>query len=240
MDQLHGVLYCAAQDDAERFSKDAVELVTAIGLQLGIALQGLLATQRQEKILISAVRTLSSILEMRDQTYAGHSGRVAGYCAAIAQALKIPRSESRRIQLAALLHNVGKVAQAGDSRADEGSREVVKARNEMTEKLIKKIEGLDFILPVVRHYNERMDGSGAPDGLPGDRIPLAARILGVADRLDSLMVFGDPPDYQRLSLKDALLRIKADAPAKFDGRVVDALIIAHRGGYLLAPQERIG
>ncbi|HVY63077.1 MAG TPA: FHA domain-containing protein, partial [Planctomycetota bacterium] len=66
MDQLHGVLYCACQDDSERFNRESLDLVTAIALQLGIALQGLLATQRQEKILISAVRTLSSILEMRD------------------------------------------------------------------------------------------------------------------------------------------------------------------------------
>jgi hypothetical protein len=238
MDQLHGVLYCAAQEDQERFTRESLDLVTAIALELGIALQGLLATQRQEKILISAVRTLSSILEMRDPTYQGHSGRVAGYCAAIAQALKIPRSESRRIQLAALLHNVGKVALPPGSD-DESSRDVISKRNEVTEKLVRKIEGLEFVLPVIRHYNERMDGSGAPDGLPGERIPLAAKILSVADRLDTLMVRGDPPDYVRLGLKDALLKVRADSGTKLDGNVVDAVLKAYRGGYLMAPQERI-
>jgi response regulator RpfG family c-di-GMP phosphodiesterase len=239
MDHLHGVLYCSAQDDSERFGKEALDLVTALGLQLGIALQGLLATQRQERVLVSAVRTLSSVLEMRDPIYAGHSARVAGYCAGIAQALKLPRSESRRIQLAALLHNVGKIALPAGADDESQNAEILSKRAETTEKLIKKIEGLDFVLPVVRSYNERMDGSGSPDGLPGEKIPLAARILAVADRLDTLMVRGDPPDYVRMSLKDALLRLRAEAPAKFDPRIVDALVIAHRGGYLLSPQERI-
>jgi HD-GYP domain-containing protein (c-di-GMP phosphodiesterase class II) len=153
--------------------------------------------------------------------------------------LKIPRAESRRIQLAALLHNIGKNALPSGTNEDETSREVLARRGDMTEKLIRKMEGLEFLLPVVRHYTERMDGTGFPDGLPGDKIPLAARILAVADRLDTLMVRGEPPEYLRLSLKDALLKIRADAPAKFDTRVVDALIIAHRAGYLLAPQERI-
>jgi len=239
LDQLHGVLYCASQDDAERFTKESLDLLTALAFQLGIALQGLLASQRQEKNLISAVRTLASALEMRDPTYTNHSARVAGYCAGIAQALKLPRSESRRIQLAALLHNVGKIALPQGVADDESNPEHMARRADMTEKLIRKMDGLDFLLPVVRHYTERMDGSGVPDRLPADKIPLAARILAVADRLDTLMVRGDPPEFARLSLKDALLKIRGETPQKLDVRVVDALIVAHRGGYLLAPQERI-
>ncbi|HVY61980.1 MAG TPA: hypothetical protein VHF22_10025, partial [Planctomycetota bacterium] len=69
--------------------------------------------------------------------------------------------------------------------------------------------------------------------------PLAAKILAVADRLDTLMVRGDPPEYVRMNLKDALLKVRADAGTKLDGNVVDALLKAYRGGYLMAPQERI-
>jgi HD-GYP domain-containing protein (c-di-GMP phosphodiesterase class II) len=238
LDQLHGVLYCASHDDAHRFAREDLDLITAIALQLGIALQGLLAVQRQERVLISAVRTLASALEMRDPTYVGHSARVAGYCSGIAQALKLPRSESRRIQLAALLHNVGQIVLPVGAHEDDLTKELLNKRNDATEKLVRRIEGLEFILPVVRHYNERMDGSGTPDGLPGEKIPLAARILGVADRLDSLMVRGEKP-VGKYSLKDALLRVRSESPQKFDPRIVDALIIAHRGGYLLAPTERI-
>jgi pSer/pThr/pTyr-binding forkhead associated (FHA) protein len=240
MDQIHGVLYCAAQEDAERFSRESLELVTAIGVQTGIAIQALLAVQRQERILISAVRTLASAVEMRDAIYTGHSARVAGYCAGIAQALKLTRPESRRIQLAALLHAIGHVALPARASEDEdASREAMIRRNEATEKLVRKIDGLDFLLPVIRHYHERMDGSGFPDALRGEKIPLAARILAVADRVDTLMVRGDPPAFQRLSLKDALVLVRSEAPVKFDARVVDALLIAHRAGYLLDPENRI-
>jgi GAF domain-containing protein len=239
LDQLHGVIYCASQEGADRFTKESLDLLTALAFQLGIALQGLLASQRQERILISAVRTLASALEMREQAYAGHSARVGGYCAGIAQALKIPKSEMRRIQLAALLHNIGKIALPPGVADDESNPEHIQKRVDMTERLIRKMEGLEYLLPVVRHYTERMDGTGLPDRLPAEKIPLAARILAVADRLDTLMVRGDPPDFQRLSLKDALLKIRGESPHKLDVRVVDALIVAHRGGYLLSQQERI-
>lgn len=239
MDQIHGVLYCAAQEDPERFTREALELVTAIGVQAGIAIQALLAVQRQERVLLAAVKTLASAVEMRDPVYVGHSARVAGYCAAIAQALKIPKPESRRIQLAALLHNIGQIVMPRGSPEDESNRELLARRAIATETLIKKIEGLEFLLPVVRHYHERMDGTGFPDALPGDKIPLAARILAVADRLDTLMVRGDPPSEGKLALKEALVRIRSEAPQKFDLRVVDALIIAHRGGFLLDPESRI-
>lgn len=240
MDQIHGVLYCAAQEDADRFTRESLELVTAIGIQAGIALQALLAVQRQERILISAVRTLASAVEMRDPIYTGHSARVAGYCAGIAQALKLSRPESRRIQLAALLHAIGHVVlpERGPGE-DETSRVDMERRNEMTEKLVRKIEGLEFVMPVIRHYHERMDGSGFPDGLRGEKVPLAARILAVADRLDTLMVRGDAPAFRKLSLKDALVLLRSEAPVKFDARVVDALLIAHRAGYLLDPENRI-
>jgi pSer/pThr/pTyr-binding forkhead associated (FHA) protein len=239
LDQVLGVLYCAAQEESERFTRETLELVTAIGVQAGMALQALLAVQRQERILVSAVRTLASAVELGHPVYAGHSARVAGYAAGIAQALKIPPSESRRIQLAALLHNLGQIVLPRGTAAQEADRETLRKRAEATVALVSKIEGLEFVLPVIHHYTERMDGSGFPDGLPGDRIPLAARILAVADRLDTLMVRGDPPGYEKLSLKDALVKLMGEAPQRLDSRVVDALMIAYRGGYLLAPEARI-
>ncbi len=237
MDQIHGVLYCSAERDSSRFDSEALEIVTAVAIQGGIALQSLIAAQKQERAFVSAVKTLAAAIEMRDPIYTGHSARVATVSGAIAQALGLPRSESRRIQLAALLHNVGTIALPPQSPSEEDSRSYILKRNDFTEKLIKKMEGLEFLLPVVRHYHERFDGAGFPDGLRGDKIPLASRILAVADRLDVLTVRGDPPAYEKLALKDALMKLRGETGARFDPRVVDALIIAHRGGYLLAPEE---
>jgi HD-GYP domain-containing protein (c-di-GMP phosphodiesterase class II) len=198
-------------------------------------------------VLLSAVKTLAAAIEMRDPVYTGHSARVATYCAAIAQALGLARAESRRIQLGALLHNVGQIAlptAEEDAKAkheddDEEDRgDILTKRAAATEKLIKKMDGLDFLLPVIRHYNERMDGTGFPDGLPGEKIPLAARILAVADRLDVLTGRGEPPG-KKLALKDALVKVRSEAPSRFDPRVVDALLIAHRHGYLLTPEDRV-
>jgi HD-GYP domain-containing protein (c-di-GMP phosphodiesterase class II) len=236
MEHVHGVLYVAAHEDSEAFEEPAVEFVNAVALQTGIALQGLLLAQKQEKALFTTVRTLSSLLELRDPVYTGHSARVASYCGAIARALGLAASESRRIQIAALLHNVANIVVPLSSTEGPKDPEELRRRFEISEKIIRKIEGLEFVLPVIRHYLERMDGRGLPDGMPGDRIPLAARILAVADRLDALMVLGVPPEHTRLSMKDALLRLREEATGRFDERVLDALIIAHRSGHLRKPE----
>jgi len=236
-DQVHGVLYCAALDP-DRFSSRALELITSMGIQVGAAIQAMLLQQRQERILLATVRTLASLLEMRDRVYSGHSGRVSSYCALIAQALKIPRPEARRIQLAALLHNVSKIVLPRDEAGSETAPSVIKRRNALSEKLIRRIEGLEFVLPVITSYHERMDGRGLPRGLAGEKIPLAARLLAVADRFDTLLVRGDPPDYQPLSVRGALCAIRDETPDRFDARVVDALIVAHRAGALQAALPR--
>ncbi|RME72388.1 MAG: FHA domain-containing protein [Planctomycetota bacterium] len=238
MEHVHGVLYVAAHEDGEHFDEPAVEFVSAVALQTGIALQSLWLAQKQEKALFSTVRTLAGLLELRDPVYTGHSARVASYCAAIARALGLAPSESRRIQIAALLHNVAHIVVGSGTYEESSSAEALRKRYEISEKIIRRIEGLEFVLPVIRSYHERMDGSGLPDGLSGDRIPLAARILAVADRLDSLMVLGVPPEHRRLSLKEALLKLREEAPGRFDERVVDALIVAHRSGQLRKPEFR--
>ncbi|GIW71654.1 MAG: hypothetical protein KatS3mg102_1196 [Planctomycetota bacterium] len=241
MEHVHGVLYVAAHDEREPFGLQELEFASAVALQAGIALQGLLLARKQERALFSTVQTLASLLEMRDPVYTGHSARVASYCAAIAGALGLGAAESHRIQMAALLHNIDHIvipAVPADPAA--GDREALRRRYEVSEKIIRRIEGLEFVLPVIRHYHERMDGSGLPDGLPGERIPLAARILAVADQLDALMVIGEPPQGRRLTLKEALLRLRADSPARFDPRVVDALIIAHRAGQIRQPELPAG
>lgn len=238
MEQVHGVLYFASHEDEHRFDKEQLELVTAVALQTGIALQTILLSQRQERILFSTVRTLSSLLEMRDAVYVGHSARVASYCASIARALGLPSNESRRIQLAALLHNVARIVIPHDQSQEGSPLELVRKENEISNKIIRRIEGLQFVLPVIYHYRERMDGTGAPDGLRDDEIPLAARILAVADRLDALTTRGEGPEWKPIALKDAILRVRESVPNHFDTRVVDALIIAHRAGKVVDPRTK--
>jgi HD-GYP domain-containing protein (c-di-GMP phosphodiesterase class II) len=234
LDQVHGVLYCASHDPL-RFNHENLELITAVGIQTGIALQSLLLAQRQERILIAAVRTLGSLLEMRDPVYTGHSARVAFYSAQIARRLKLSRAEIRRIQLASLLHNVSKVAMPAELMDDETDPEVINRWNAIAEKLVGRMEGLEFVLPVIQAYHERPDGKGLPKGLKGDEIPVAAKILSAADRVDTLMVRGDESGKLH-DLASALEAVRDEAPDRFDPVVVDALLAAHRGGQLELPR----
>jgi HD-GYP domain-containing protein (c-di-GMP phosphodiesterase class II) len=235
MEKLNGVFYLSTSKIADTFTSEHLDLVTALALQAGIALQGLVAANKQEKMLLSAVKTLIAAIEMRSPLVAGHSIRVATFSSAIATELKLPRDKNRAVQLAGLLHSAGKIALREDEHDEE---DAVEKKLELTEKLLKTMAGLEHIMPIVRHHKERMDGSGKPDGLVGEKIPLLARVLGVADYLDTLLTLGEAPG-QELSLMEALLRIKEQTPQRFDPKVVDALHIAHRKGYLFNPEERI-
>ena len=90
------------------------------------------------------------------------------------------------------------------------------------ENIIKPIEYLRFAGPMIRHHHERYDGSGYPDGLRGDQIPLGAKIIGVADAFDAMTT--QRPYNEPLSFKEALEEIRASKGKQFDPDIVDALV----------------
>jgi hypothetical protein len=122
---------------------------------------------------------------MRDPISRGHSERVATYASGLAQALGLSRSRNRRVQLAAMLHNIGLLFLSTEeaSRAP-GDPDLDTKRIELACQLLDKTQGMTFLVPAVRHHRERFDGKGYPDGLKGEDIPLEARIISVANDFD--------------------------------------------------------
>ncbi len=184
MDQLCGVIYLSTSKIAEVFSTEDLELVTAIGVQAGMAIQGITLALAQEKNYLELVGSLVAAIEMRDPLSRGHSERVATYASGVAQAMGLSRSRNRRVQLAALLHNIGSIFLTPDELAKENDEAVDKKRIDLASKLLEKMQGMSFLLPAVRHHRERWDGKGYPDALNGEDIPLEARIISVANDFD--------------------------------------------------------
>jgi putative nucleotidyltransferase with HDIG domain len=155
-----------------------------------------------------------------------HAASVARYAAVIADGLGWDGPDLALLRTAAMLHDVGKVA-ISDSilrkpgKLTDEEYEEVKAHPVVGADMVSRIEGLDPIVPWIRHAHEHVDGSGYPDGLRGEAIPLAARVLRVADAFDAMT--SDRPYRRALSADEALGELRLQAGSQFDARCVELL-----------------
>lgn len=239
MDQICGVIYLSTTKISEAFDTEDLEMVTTVGIQAGMAVQGITLSLAQEKNYLDLVGALVRAIEMRDPVSRGHSERVATYCSGLAQALGLSRSRNRRVQLAALLHNIGILFLTAEECAQaKTDRDLDGRRIELACELLDKIQGMSFLVPAIRHHRERWDGSGYPNGLAGEDIPLEARVISVANDFD-LLLSEAAEKGEDLSTKDAVARLTERGQDKYDPKVLESLMTAHQEGWLYKPQERV-
>lgn len=179
------------------------------------------------RLLLSALHSMTHALQNRDPYMAGHSMRVSAFARGIAQEMKLPAEWVRQIGFAGELHDIGKIRipeellNKADVLTDEEHEQVMQ-HTVIGEEIVSSLPLKDPTLRhVVRWHHERVDGRGGPDGLAGDRIPLAARIVSVADAFDAMTSVR--PYRPAMSVELALYEIRTKAGQQFDPRCVDAL-----------------
>jgi response regulator RpfG family c-di-GMP phosphodiesterase len=174
-----------------------------------------------------ALITLATALESHDRSTMGHSERVAARAIAIAQVLGLDEQAVRTIRLGALLRDIGNaklppalVQKQGELSAAE--RELVEKHPIHGEEILRGLQPLRAILPIVRSHHERLDGKGYPDGLRAEQLPLEVRVVTVADRFEALLA--DRTDRGRVSEPEAVRILQsAVAQGELDPAVVAAL-----------------
>jgi putative nucleotidyltransferase with HDIG domain len=173
----------------------------------------------------ATVRALSNAVEARDAYTGKHAERVAAYGVEIARAVGLPRPDAAEIEFGFLLHDVGKVAmpdrilfKPGALTAEE--RALMTRHPVIGAEIMSGIAFLSEAAKVVRSHHEWWDGSGYPDGLQGEEIPLVARVFAVADVLDALTT--DRPYRPRMTLAEARAMIVDGSGTHFDPAVVAA------------------
>ena len=181
--------------------------------------------QELQRSYTATVSALSNAVEARDAYTSKHAERVAAYGMEIAGALGLTLTDHPEIEFGFLLHDIGKVA-ISDRILFKPTALSEPERKQMEEHPIKGseiIRGIGFLgeaADVVRSHHERWDGTGYPDRLAGEQIPLAARVFALADVLDALT--SDRPYRPASSLATARKIITAESGMQFDPRVVDA------------------
>jgi ribonuclease P protein subunit RPR2 len=181
--------------------------------------------QELRRSYMATVRALSNFVEARDEYTGKHAERVAAYGLEIARTIGMEIPDTAEIEFGFLLHDIGKVGIPDSILYKEGAlsdkeRAVMEQHPEIGEQIVGGIEFLAQAAQIVRSHHERWDGSGYPDGLARDEIPLAARVFSVADVLDALTT--DRPYRPASPFSVARQMIVAEAGKQFDPRVIEA------------------
>lgn len=173
---------------------------------------------------IEFLEVLAETIESRDVYMRGHARRVAFYADLVAARLCLSREERDHVRMAAFLHDIGKVGAASDLLAGKVMPEPERLESihdhpAIGERLLLPLGLAAPIATTVRHHHERYDGAGYPDGLAGDDIPLAARIIAVVDAFDAMTC---QRPYRRAKTRDeALATLREESRGQFDPGFVD-------------------
>lgn len=174
--------------------------------------------------LIEMVTSLASAIDAKDTYTKGHSTSVSRYSEALARALNLPEPDVERIALGALLHDVGKIGIPENvlrkpSHLSEDEWEIMKQHPVIgAEKVLMPNESLQDLIPIVKYHHEHWDGTGYPEKLKGENIPLSARIVAIADAYHALI--SDRPYRKGLSVEKACEILKMGAGIQWDRNLV--------------------
>jgi putative nucleotidyltransferase with HDIG domain len=182
-------------------------------------------TAELHRSYMATVRALANAVEARDAYTGKHAERVSAYALLIARAAELDLADDREIEFGFLLHDVGKVAVPDailfkPGRLTHQERLVIEQHPVTGFQIVREIEFLGQARDVIRHHHERFDGTGYPDRLTGEDIPLSARVFAVADVLDALTT--ERPYRQPSSIREARGMIEAGSGAHFDPAIIEA------------------
>jgi putative nucleotidyltransferase with HDIG domain len=236
--QILGAVYVDTVNAPDRFTEADLELLAAIGNQAGVALHRVRLMSELGRLHLDTIRAIAATIDAKDGYTHRHSERVAALAGRLAAELGLSPEEQQTAELAALLHDLGKIA-VPDSILNKPEQ---LSADEFAEMKKHPVHGAGIlaniqsaavmaVIPGVQYHHEWWDGTGYPEGLRGEEIPLLGRLLGVADFLDALT---SSRSYRQPLAVDAAIRMVAEgAGTHFDPRVVEAALRLHERGELL-------
>jgi HD-GYP domain-containing protein (c-di-GMP phosphodiesterase class II) len=200
------------------------------------------ALRQNQELFLETIRTLAAAIDAKDPYTRGHSERVSSYSMAISRHLSLNQEEVFRVHIAAILHDVGKlgiresILNKPGGLSDE-EFEVMRQHPSIGAQIMSPIRMLKDIIPGIRNHHETWDGTGYPDNLTGEEIPMVARIIGVADTFDAMTT--TRPYQQAMTLDYVLQKMRSMSGSRFDPVVVEAFTAAVEAGDISPPTRGV-
>jgi HD-GYP domain-containing protein (c-di-GMP phosphodiesterase class II) len=198
------------------------------------------AVTMNSELFIGTVKALSEAIDEKDPYTRGHSERVNGYAVLLAKQLGLPKKEIYEVHISSLFHDIGKIGiedkilRKPAALTDE-EYTVMKQHPNKGFQMLSKIKAMKDILPGIRHHHERWDGTGYPTGMKGEQIPMAARIVAVADSFDAMTT--NRPYQKAMPFEKAIARLFELSDRAYDRRVVTAFSEAYKAGVFKEPAK---
>jgi HD-GYP domain-containing protein (c-di-GMP phosphodiesterase class II) len=229
--------------EGRRFGARDLVLLGELATTVGAALEHAERRKHMLSEVRARVRELVRGLDAHDGYTAGHSGEVVAWSCALGERLRLSVPDLLELELGALLHDLGKLRVPDGILRKPGpleraERAVVMRHPAWGAELLERVAGLEPVATIVRFHHERWDGTGYPDGLGGDRIPIASRIVAVCDAYHAMT--SGRPYRAALPPAAAAYELRAGAGTQFDPALVDCFVelLQERGWPLGPPGER--
>ncbi len=182
---------------------------------------------RLERLSVATLEALVNALEAKDPYLRGHSARIADLAAAVAAEMRLSDNQVEMIRIAGRLHDIGKIGIRESIMAKQGPLSdeefaEVRAHADIGSQILAPLDHLHDVIACVRSHHERFDGTGYPDGLAGNRIPIGARIIGAAEVYDALTTAR--PYQERMEPAEAVSRMQDLVGTVLDPKVHEALV----------------
>jgi len=200
------------------------------------------AVSLNSELFMGTVKALAEAIDEKDPYTRGHSERVNQYAVLLAKQMGLSKKEIYEVHISSLFHDIGKIGiedkilRKPAALTDE-EYTVMKQHPNKGYQMLSKIRAMKDIIPGIRFHHERWDGSGYPMGMKGDQIPLAARIVAVADAFDAMTT--NRPYQKAMPFEKAIARLFELSDRAYDRRVVGAFSEAYKAGSFKEPAKAV-
>lgn len=226
-EDVHGVVVIKRSSRGKAFDEFDQELLMSICEQAVTAIRNLELYEDQQRIILGSIKSLVMLLDKKVPWVYTHSRMFSNIVMDLALDMHLSEAEMHCLKYASLLHDAGKIdipleILTKTTKLTSHEYGIIKSHPQRGADIIRPLEVLKPVIPIILYHHEKYDGSGYPSGLKKGQIPLAARVMAVADAFEA-MVAGRP--YKdTISLSDAINELKLNSGTQFDPQVVNVFL----------------
>lgn len=204
-----------------------LENLMTLAVQIVMAIKNIQLYMEQEKMVLGTIKALVTVLDSKMPPAYSHTPYFSRLIKALAQEMRMGNKDMESLKYAGMLHDAGKINIPTEiltktSHLTGEEYDIIKRHPVKSAEIIKHLQVLKPVMPIILHHHEKYDGTGYPSRLKKQKIPIGARVMSVADAFDA-MVYGRPYK-ERMSVDEAIEEIKKHSGTQFDPQIVKSLI----------------